>query len=177
MSFLTFLFNQSEPSGHGTWVFEAIQEGLVVKECFFQVGIRSAGNREAREYVRSVGGMIFTARELRGLENKQQLAPVLQKILKRSEEHGSPPVYLSLDIDCLDPAFAPGTGTPEAGGLTTAQVLTVLEELLPKLPFVGADVVEVAPAYDHGEITALAAATFAWTYLCAAIVRAASAKK
>jgi agmatinase len=157
-----------EPSGHGTWVYEAIQEGLVTKECFFQVGIRSPGNREAREYVKSVGGMIFTARELRGLENMQQLAPVTQKILKRLEEHKQPPLYVTLDIDVLDPSVAPGTGTPEVGGLSTSQVLTLLEELLPRVQtFVGGDVVEVAPAYDHGEITSLAAATFAWTFLCA----------
>ena len=81
----------------------------MVKECFFQVGIRSAGNREAREYVGKQGGMIFTARELRGLENKQQLAPVMQKIIGRMDEHRSPPIYLSFDIDALDPTFAPGT--------------------------------------------------------------------
>ena len=63
------------------------------------------------------------------------------------------------------------------GGLSSGQVLTLLEELLPALPFVGGDVVEVAPAYDHGEITSLAAATICWTYLCAAIVRANRNKK
>jgi agmatinase len=152
-------------------VYEAIQEGLVVKECFFQVGIRSAGNREAREYVKTVGGMIFSARELRGLENRQQLAAVLQTICQRCEAHHLPPIYLSLDIDCLDPAFAPGTGTPEAGGMSVAQVLTFLEELVPRLPFCGADVVEVAPAYDHAEITAIAASTFVWTYLCAVMAK------
>jgi agmatinase len=78
------------------------------------------------------------------------------------------PVYLSLDIDVLDPAFAPGTGTPEPGGLTTAQVLTLLEDLA-DLPFVGMDCVEVAPAYDHAELTTSAAAHFGWTYLCGRI--------
>jgi agmatinase len=154
-----------EPSGHGTWVYEAIQEGLVVPECFTQIGIRSAGVREAREYVRDQGGQIFTARALRGLENPTQLAPVLQAIRSRLADQGQPPVYLSLDIDCLDPAFAPGTGTPEPGGLSTNQVLTLLEELH-DLPFVGMDCVEVAPPYDHAELTSQAAATFVWTYLC-----------
>ena len=64
-----------EPSGHGTWVYEAMQEGLVINECFMQVGIRSAGVREAREYVREQGGLIFDARSLRGLESAAQLAP------------------------------------------------------------------------------------------------------
>jgi agmatinase len=154
-----------EPSGHGTWVYEAMQEGLVVNECFLQVGIRSAGERAAREYVRDQGGLIWTARDLRGLENAAQLAPQLNDLRARLARHRHPPVYLSLDIDCLDPAFAPGTGTPEPGGLSTNQVLTLLEELAP-LPFVGMDCVEVAPPYDHAELTSYAAAHFVWTYLC-----------
>lgn len=154
-----------EPSGHGTWVYEAIQEGLVVRECFTQLGIRSAGVREARDYVRDQGGLIFTARDLRGLENPTQLAPVLGAIRERLAAHGQPPVYLSLDIDCLDPAFAPGTGTPEPGGMSTNQVLTVLEELA-DLPFVGMDCVEVSPPFDHAELSSQAAAHFVWTYLC-----------
>ncbi|MFN7726942.1 MAG: agmatinase [Rubrivivax sp.] len=153
-----------EPSGHGTWVYEAIQEGLVEPACFTQLGIRSAAERAPREYVRDQGGQIFTARDLRGLENRVQLAPVLNAIRDRLAAHGHPPVYLSLDIDCLDPAFAPGTGTPEPGGMTSAQVLTVLEELA-DLPFVGMDCVEVSPPYDHAELTANAAAHFVWTYL------------
>ncbi len=154
-----------EPSGHGTWVYEAMQEGLVIRECFTQLGIRSAGLREAREYVRDQGGLIFTARALRGLESPVQLAPVLGAIRDRLAAHGHPPVYLSLDIDCLDPAFAPGTGTPEPGGMSTNQVLSVLEELA-DLPLIGMDCVEVAPPYDHAELTSQAAAHFVWTYLC-----------
>ena len=153
-----------EPSGHGTWVYEALAEGLVLPECFTQLGIRSSGGRAAREYVRDQGGQIFTGRELRGLESPAQLAPVLQAITQRLQAHDQPPVYLSLDIDCLDPAFAPGTGTPEPGGLSSNQVLSLLEELAP-LPFVGMDCVEVAPPFDHAELTSHAAATFVWTYL------------
>lgn len=164
-----------EPSGHGTWVWEAMQEGLVVDACFTQLGIRSAGLREAREYVSARGGQVFPARRLRGLESPQQLAPVLGAIRQRLAEHGHPPVYLSLDIDCLDPAHAPGTGTPEPGGLNSNQVLTVLEELA-DLPFVGMDCVEVAPAYDHAEITSLAAAHFVWTYLCGCLAQPGGAR-
>jgi agmatinase len=160
-----------EPSGHGTWVYEAIQEGLVVRECFVQLGIRSAGAREARDYVRDQGGQIFTARALRGLESPAQLAPVLTTIRERMAAHGHPPLYLSLDIDCLDPAFAPGTGTPEPGGMSSNQVLSVLEELA-DLNFVGMDCVEVAPAYDHAELTSNAAANFVWTYLCGRVAAA-----
>ena len=162
-----------EPSGHGTWVYEAIEQGLVVKTCFTQIGIRSAGVRAAREYVRDQGGLVFTARDLRGLDSAPQLAPVSAAIRSRLAAHGNPPLYLSLGIDCLDPAFAPGTGTPEPGGLTTSQVLTLLEELA-DLPFVGMDCVEVAPPYDHAELTSQAAAAFVWTYLCGQLARGGS---
>jgi agmatinase len=153
-----------EPSGHGTWAYEAIQEGLVLAPCFTQIGIRSAAEPEARDYVARCGGQVFTARALRGLESPAQLAPVITALRERMALHGQPPLYLSLDIDCLDPAFAPGTGTPEPGGLTSNQVLTLLEELA-DLPFVGMDSVEVSPPYDHAELTSQAAAAFVWTYL------------
>jgi agmatinase len=159
-----------QPSGHGTWVYEAIQEGLVQRECFTQLGIRSAGERAARDYVADQGGQIFTARALRGLDGAAQLKPVIEAIRSRLAAHGQPPVYLSLDIDCLDPAFAPGTGTPEPGGMTTTQVLTLLEELA-DLPFVGMDCVEVAPPYDHAELSSYAAAQFVWTYLCGRVAQ------
>jgi agmatinase len=159
-----------EPSGHGTWVYEALQEALAIPECFIQIGIRSAGVREAREYVRDQGGLIFNARDLRGLESPAQLAPVIQAIRDRLAEHGHPPVYLSFDIDALDPAFAPGTGTPEPGGLSTNQALTLIEELA-DLPWVGMDCVEVAPPYDHAELSSHAAATLVWTYLCGQVAK------
>jgi len=161
-----------EPSGHGTWVYEAMQEGLVIKECFIQLGIRSSGVREAREYVRSQGGTIHTARDLRGLERPDELMRLLAPWRDRLGAHGGPPLYLSLDIDCLDPAFAPGTGTPEPGGMTTNQVLSVLEQIA-DLPLVGMDCVEVSPPYDHAELSSYAAACFVWTYLCGRIAQGA----
>ena len=75
-----------------------------------------------------------------------------------AERVGDLPVYLSIDIDVLDPAFAPGTGTPEAGGLSSRELLRVLRGLT-SLNLVSADLVEVSPAYDHAEITSIAAAT------------------
>lgn len=155
-----------EPSGHGTWTYEALQEGLISAEHTVQIGIRSSGERAAREYVSDRGGQIFTARSLRGLDGSG-LAPVFTAIRERI---GHRPVYLTLDIDVLDPAFAPGTGTPEPGGLTSSQVLSCLEELA-GLNWVGMDCVEVAPAYDHAELTGHAAATFVWTYLCGQVFR------
>lgn len=159
-----------EPSGHGTWVAEAMREGLLVPEATVQIGIRSAADRQSREYVSARGGRVFTARDLRGLASPTQLSPVLDEIRARMQGAGNPPVYLTLDIDCLDPAFAPGTGTPEPGGLATDQVLTLIEELA-GLNWVGMDCVEVAPAYDHAELTSNAAAVFVWTYLCGQIAR------
>jgi agmatinase len=96
---------------------------------------------------------------------------VIDEVRARVVGRDRPPVYLTLDIDCLDPAFAPGTGTPEAGGLSTVQVLTLLEAL-PDANWVGMDCVEVAPAYDHADITSLAAATFVWTYLSGRLAQA-----
>ncbi|MFN7664133.1 MAG: agmatinase [Inhella sp.] len=154
-----------EPSGHGTWVAEAFNEGLVLPECFVQMGIRSSAERAAREFVRDRGGLIYEARRLRGLDGSALLDPVLNDIRQRVAAAGHPPLYLSLDIDCLDPAFAPGTGTPEPGGLSSSQVLTVLEDLA-DLPWVGMDCVEVSPPYDHAELSSQAAAHFVWTYLC-----------
>jgi agmatinase len=159
-----------EPSGHGTWTYEALKEGLVVPSATIQIGIRSAGERTAREYVNAQGGRVFTARELRGRESAAQLAEVLTEIRGRVTAAGNPPAYLTLDIDCLDPAFAPGTGTPEPGGLSTNQVLTLLEELA-DLPFVGMDCVEVSPPYDHAELTSNAAAALVWTYLSGRVAR------
>ena len=155
-----------EPSGHGTWTFEAIQEGLVNPKHTVQIGLRSSGERAAREYVQDQGGLIYTARQMRGLDGAG-LQPLIDQILDRL---GSRPCYLTLDIDCLDPAFAPGTGTPEPGGMSSSQVLTFLEALAP-LNMVGMDCVEVAPAYDHAELTSNAAATLVWTYLCGQVAK------
>ena len=162
----TWVDHFGEPSGHGTWTYEALQEGLVSARHTVQIGIRSSGERAAREYVQDQGGLIFTARSLRGVDGAA-LQPVVAKIKERL---GGQACYLTLDIDCLDPAFAPGTGTPEPGGMSSSQVLTLLEDLS-SLNLVGMDCVEVAPAYDHAELTSSAAASFVWTYLCGQIAK------
>jgi agmatinase len=152
-------------------VREALDEGLVLPRGCVQIGIRSPAEREARELVRDRGGLIYTARDLRG-QDGPGLDPVLDTIRHRLAGLGHPPVYLTLDIDCLDPAFAPGTGTPEPGGLTSSQVLTLLEGLA-DLPFCGMDCVEVAPPFDHAELSSQAAAHFVWTYLAGRVAAAA----
>ena len=131
-----------------------------------QIGLRSSGSRAARNYVADQGGLIFSARDLRG-QDGAGLQPLIEQVLARL---AGKPVYLTLDIDCLDPAFAPGTGTPEPGGLSSTQLLTWLEGLAP-LDCVAMDCVEVAPAYDHAELTSQAAATVVWTYLCGQIAK------
>ena len=153
-----------ELSGHGTWVYEAFTEGLVKPEAFVQVGIRSSGVREAREFVNDQGGRIYTARELRGKDGAA-LEDVIIEVRERMQRAGNPPLYLTFDIDALDPAFAPGTGTPEPGGLTSSQAMTLLEGWY-DLNWVGMDCTEVAPPYDHAELTSNAAATLIWTWLC-----------
>ena len=162
----TWVDHFGEPSGHGTWTYEAIREGLVSAQHTVQIGLRSSGERAAREYVADQGGLIYTARALRGLDG----AGLMPTIAAIRERLGQRPVYLTLDIDVLDPAFAPGTGTPEPGGLTSSQVLSFLEELA-DLRWIGMDCVEVAPAYDHAELTSNAAATFVWTYLAGRVAR------
>ncbi len=155
-----------EPSGHGTWTYEAITEGLVSPLHTVQIGLRSGGERATLDYVQDRGGLIFTARQLRGLDGAA-LQPVISQVRDRI---GQRPCYLTLDIDCLDPAYAPGTGTPEPGGLSSSQMLTFLEEFA-ALNLIGMDCVEVAPAYDHAELTSNVAATLVWTYLCGQLAK------
>jgi len=144
--------------GHGSVFYRAIEEGLIQPHRMIQVGIRSPMPREVYDWTLAHGVTIVTAPEV----HETGPAAVAARI---RETVGDAPVYLSFDIDVLDPAFAPGTGTPEVGGLATWQVQAMLRRLA-KLPFIGMDVVEVAPAYDVAEITALAGATMAWEYLC-----------
>jgi agmatinase len=155
-----------EPSGHGTWTREAIEQGLVDPKKTVQIGIRSSGERRAREYVKDQGGVIVTGRDLRG-QDGAALQPTLSAITQRI---GNTPCYISFDIDALDPAYAPGTGTPEPGGLTSAQAMSFMESLA-QLNTVGMDLCEVLPAYDHAELTSLAAATLVWTYLSAQVAK------
>lgn len=157
-----------EPSGHGTWLREAVSEGVVDPALTVQFGIRSPAQLEIREYIRARGGLTYTGRDLRGLSGAGQLREICSTVRQRLTSVVDTPVYLSLDIDCLDPAYAPGTGTPEPGGLATTQVMTLLEELF-DLNWVGMDLCEVAPPYDHADLSSNAAATLVWTYLCGRI--------
>jgi agmatinase len=147
-----------QPLGHGSVFYRAIEEGLVQPQRMIQVGIRSPMSREVHDWTVGRGVTITSALDA------HDMGPAAVAARIRDTVAGAP-VYLSFDIDVLDPAFAPGTGTPEIGGLASWQVQAILRRL-GGLTFIGMDVVEVAPAYDVAEITALAAATVAWEYLC-----------
>ncbi len=143
---------------HGQPFFHAIAEGLVDPKRMIQIGIRSPVEPEVMAWTREKGVTVLSAIEVHEASPAAIAALVAEKL-------GQGPCYLSFDIDALDPAFAPGTGTPEVGGLASWQAQAILRRI-GGLDFRGMDVVEVAPAYDVSEITALAAATMAWEYLC-----------
>jgi agmatinase len=129
----------------------AKQQGLINVAHSTQVGLRTYNDSDH-------GFQILTAPWV----HRNGVEKTLDMIKHRVGNHK---VYLTFDIDCLDPAFAPGTGTPVPGGLTPAQAFDIIRHL-GELNIVGADVVEVAPAYDHAEVTALNAATIAHDILC-----------
>jgi len=145
---------------HGQPFFHALEEGLVEPTRMVQIGIRSPIEPEIIDWTRARGVTVISAIEV----HEAGPAAIAARI---HEVVGTAPAYLSFDIDALDPAFAPGTGTPEVGGLASWQMQAILRRI-GGLDFRGMDVVEVAPAYDQAEITALAAATVAWEYLCRA---------
>ena len=146
------------PYTHGTPFRRAAEEGLVDFDHSMHVGLRGPlyGRLDLEESQR----LGFAALHCRDFL-RHSLDEIVDRIRARL---GDRPVYVSLDIDVLDPAFAPGTGTPEAGGLTSAQLLEVLRGLS-GLDVVGADIVEVSPPYDHAEITGIAAAHAAYELL------------
>ena len=149
--------NFGQAFGHGSVFWHAIREGLVDPHRMIQVGIRSPVQREVWDWTVAQGVTILSGQEV------QELGPAAVAARIRAVL-GEAPSYLSFDIDALDPAHAPGTGTPEIGGLASWQAQAILRRL-GGVGFVGMDVVEVAPAYDVAEITALAAATVVWEYL------------
>ncbi|KZE33231.1 agmatinase [Crenobacter luteus] len=147
----TWADDNPDSLNHGTMFYKAVKDGLIDPATSAQVGIRTWND------------------DFMGLD--MLFAPWVHEngveatIARIKERIGDKPVYLTFDIDCLDPAFAPGTGTPVPGGLTSAQALAIIRGL-GELNIVGADVVEVAPSFDQSEITAIAAAHIACDILC-----------
>jgi agmatinase len=146
------------PYTHGTPFRRASEEGLLALNRSAHIGIRgplytTADLLQDRELGFAAVSTVDVAR--RGVDD------AIDRVLERV---GDLAVYVSIDIDVLDPAHAPGTGTPEPGGLTTRELQMILRGL-DALDVVGADVVEVSPAYDHAELTALAAANVVYELL------------
>lgn len=149
--------NFGQDLAHGSVFWHVLQEGLVEPARMVQIGIRSPVSRDIHDWAPAKGVGVVTAEEVH-LSSPAAVAERVRRIV------GSGPVYLSFDIDALDPSCAPGTGTPEIGGLFSWQALGILKRL-GGLDWVGMDVVEVCPPYDVAELTALSAATMAWSYL------------
>ncbi len=149
--------NFGQTYGHGSVFYHAINENLVDPRRMIQIGIRSPVQKEVWDWTQGQGVTILPALDVHAMGP----AAVAARIHAVA---GMKPAYLSFDIDALDPAFAPGTGTPEIGGLASWQAQAILRAL-GGISFVGMDIVEVAPSYDVAEITALAAATIVWEYL------------
>jgi agmatinase len=143
---------------HGTPFRRAAEEGLFVSDASAHVGIR--GPLFSPQDLRDDAGFGFTIVSAFDYEHRscEEVAAQLQARVEGS------PVYVSIDVDVMDPAHAPGTGTPEAGGLTSRELLATLRAM-DGVRIVGADVVEVAPAYDHAELTSIAAANVVYELL------------
>jgi len=143
------------PVTHGTPFRRASEEGLIDQTASLHVGTRGPlyGREDLRDDAR-LGFAVIGAHEV----EREGLAAAIDRMHARL---GDRPVYVSVDIDVLDPAHAPGTGTPEAGGLTSRELLEFLRALR-QHRLVGADVVEVAPAYDHAQLTGIAASHVAY---------------
>ena len=145
---------------HGTPFRRASEEGLIDRTGSMHVGIRGPlyADTDLTDDA-ALGFSIVAAAELEDLGSRG----VVERIRARVQDR---PVYVSVDIDVLDPAFAPGTGTPESGGLLSRELLAVLRAFS-GMRLVGADIVEVAPAYDHAEITGIAASHVGYELLSA----------
>jgi agmatinase len=138
---------------HGTMFGYALKEGLIDPKKSVQIGIRTSFVGETTDGIR-----ILYADEVHDLKS-EEVAKVI------TDTVGEQKAYLTFDIDCLDPSAAPGTGTPIPGGLSYHQAASIIRKLT-DVNFVGMDLVEVSPPYDHAEITALAASALVVEYLC-----------
>jgi agmatinase/guanidinopropionase len=148
---------ESVPYSHGTPFRHALQEGLIREGEYMQIGIRGpiSGENDYAEAA-ALGARTITIHEV----TEKGLPVILREVHQRMKG----PVYVTLDIDSADPAFAPGTGTPEVGGLTSYQLLQLVRGLH-GLDLIGFDLVEVSPPFDHGDITAILAANIVFEYL------------
>lgn len=143
-------FDDGKRIDHGSFVGRAAKDGVIDTDHSIQIGIRTHAPEDC-------GIKILYGYDVEEMSAVQIAEAIYERV-------GGTPCYITFDIDCLDPAYAPGTGTPVAGGPSSAKMLSVVRHLK-NLRIVGADIVEVAPAYDHADITAIAGATIALHYL------------
>lgn len=147
-----------EKYNHGTPFRRALEEGLIDPAHCVQIGMRgSLYDPNEHKMAAELGMKLIPAHKIR----QMGLQKLIHEILDRIEDK---PCFLTFDIDFVDPAYAPGTGTPEVGGFTSYETLELLRALT-TVNFVGFDIVEVLPAYDHGEITAYLAANIVFEFL------------
>ncbi len=152
-----------EKIAHGTPFRRAVEEGLLDCNRVVQIGLRGSGyHADDFDWCREQGFRVVQAEECW----HKSLTPLMKEVVERvAGLSGDGPVYLSFDIDGLDPAFAPGTGTPEIGGLTVQQGMEIIRGLR-GVNLVGADIVEISPPYDPQGTTALVGANLAFEMLC-----------
>jgi agmatinase/guanidinopropionase len=151
-------YGEDFPYSHGTPFRRALEEGLIDKSAYIQVGIRGpVSGPEDYADARALGAEMLTIGEAFEIGIPAVIERIRQKVSGKR-------VYISLDIDAADPAYAPGTGTPEVGGFTSYQLLQLMRGLK-GLDLIGLDLVEVNPLFDHGGITALLAANLVFEYL------------
>ena len=147
-----------QPYNHGTPFRRAIEENLLTANNSIQIGLRgSIYSADHLNIPKRLGFEIVTAEEIQEIGIKK----LIEKIRKRI---GDSKVFLTFDIDFVDPAYAPGTGTPEIGGFTSRETLNIIRGLK-DLNYIGFDLVEVLPAYDPSEITALLAANIVYEFI------------
>ncbi len=150
--------NWGTPQHHGTVFRNAIEDGCLDGTRFVQVGLRGPyGEPDPHAFTRSHGGTVFEA---------EDFDHALAHLASLAVRWGERPVYLTIDIDAIDPAFAPGTGTPVSGGLTPLQMFRGIRALR-DLNIVGADVMEIAPDLDHADMTSLVGAHLVFEILSA----------
>jgi agmatinase/guanidinopropionase len=149
---------RGQPYSHGTPFRRAIEEELIDTSAYVQVGIRgpTSGRNDLSE-AREMGATVLTIDQAIEMGIPTVVSTIRDTI-------GDRPVYVSLDIDAADPAFAPGTGTPEVGGFSSHQMLQLVRGLQ-GLNLIGFDLVEVSPPYDHGDITAILAANLVFEFI------------
>lgn len=146
------------PHSHGTPVKHAVEEGLIEPGCALQVGLRGQ--------VYSEDDFAFARKHRIQIVSAEEFHKGGVELVKRHlRKLGKRPTYVTLDIDVVDPAYAPGTGTPQVGGLSSPQILDLVRSLK-GLSLVGCDLVEVSPPYDNGEITSLLAANLLYELIC-----------